>query len=75
VKLTENPIARTPPVVLRKAEIVERKKSPSSLMPKGLLDKLTKDEILDLMGYLIARGRADSPVFQPDATGHRHGGH
>ena len=32
-------------------------------MPKGLLDKLTREEILDLMAYVIARGDAGNPVF------------
>lgn len=76
VKVVENPIARTPPLVLRKAEITARKKSPSSLMPKGLLDKLTREEILDLLSYVIARGDAKSPLFQSSGhgtSGHNHG--
>ena len=73
VKVTENPIAHTPPVVLRKSEIVERTKSPTSLMPKGLLDKLTKEEILDLAAYLIARGDPSNPLFQRGAGAHNHG--
>jgi putative heme-binding domain-containing protein len=74
VKLIENPIAQTPPLVLRKSEIVERRKSPSSIMPKGLLDKLTKEEILDLMSYMIARGDARHPLFHLGGSGHQHGG-
>jgi len=74
VKVIENPIAQTPPVVLRKAEIVERTKSPSSIMPKGLLDKLTRDEVLDLLSYVIARGDAKHPIFHLDGgAGHKHG--
>ena len=41
-------------------------------MPKGLLDKLTREEILDLVAYLHARGNKDHAVFQ-GAGGH--GGH
>ena len=40
-------------------------------MPKGLLDKLTRDEILDLIAYVIARGDAKSELFQ---GGHDHAG-
>jgi putative heme-binding domain-containing protein len=73
VKVIENPIAKTPPVILRKTEIVERKKSPSSIMPKGLLDKLTREEILDLMSYVIAKGDANHPLFKAGGAGHNHG--
>ncbi len=70
----ENPVAKSPPVILKKSEIVERAKSPSSIMPKGLLDKLTRDEILDLMAYVLAKGDAKNPLFHLGA-GHAHGGH
>ena len=42
-------------------------------MPKGLLDKLTRDEILDLVAYIAARGKKDHPLFQAGAHGHHHG--
>jgi hypothetical protein len=32
-------------------------------MPEGLISTLTKDEILDLLAYLAADGRADAAVF------------
>ena len=53
-----------------KSEIDERTKSPTSIMPKGLLDKLTREEILDLIAYVAARGDAKHPLFQ---GGHDHG--
>jgi len=42
-------------------------------MPKGLLDKLTRDEILDLVAFVYARGKKDHAVFQ--AAAGAHGGH
>jgi hypothetical protein len=39
-------------------------------MPKGLLDKLTREEILDLIAYIAARGDAKSPLFESQ---HVHG--
>jgi putative heme-binding domain-containing protein len=72
VKLIENPLAKTEPVVLDRAEIVDRAKSPTSIMPKGLLDKLTREEVLDLLAYIVARGDAKNKAFE-DA--HAHGGH
>jgi hypothetical protein len=32
-------------------------------MPKGLLDTLTKDEIFDLLGYIIAGGDEQHPLY------------
>jgi putative heme-binding domain-containing protein len=69
IKVIENPLAKSEPVVLRKSEIAERVKSPNSVMPKGLLDKLTKEEVLDLVAYIAARGDAKNPVFE---GGHEH---
>lgn len=77
VKVVENPLASTEPKLLRKAEISGRKQSPVSLMPRGLLDRLTREEILDLVAYIAAGGDASNPLFQADHTaahGHGHGG-
>jgi putative heme-binding domain-containing protein len=71
VKLIENPLLKTQPLILKKSDIAERKKSPTSMMPKGLLDKLTREEILDLLAYVIAKGDPDSPLYR---EGH-HKGH
>src|SRR5262245_35283621 len=76
VTVIENPLAKSEPVVLRKSEIAERVKSPNSVMPKGLLDKLTREEVLDLVAYVAARGDAKSPLFQgghDHGAGHNHG--
>jgi putative heme-binding domain-containing protein len=70
VKVTENPLANSQPIVLKRSDILSRQKSPTSIMPKGLLDKLTQEEILDLLAYVIARGDAQSKLFQGE---HAHG--
>jgi putative heme-binding domain-containing protein len=72
VTVIEDPLAKSKPVVLKKAEIADRTKSPTSIMPKGLLDKLTREEILDLVAYVIARGNERHPLFQ-GGHDHRHG--
>ncbi|HZZ70856.1 MAG TPA: PVC-type heme-binding CxxCH protein [Pirellulales bacterium] len=59
VKVVENPLLSREPTILKAADIDERLKSPVSLMPKGLLDKLTKEEILDLMAYVRAPHQAE----------------
>jgi putative heme-binding domain-containing protein len=74
VKIVENPVAGLAPRVLKKDDIENRQKSPTSLMPKGLLDKLSRDEILDLVAYVYARGNKGHAVFQGEPMGgHKHG--
>src|SRR5437764_14146392 len=36
VKVIENPLAKTTPIELKHSDIVARKKSPTSILPKGL---------------------------------------
>jgi hypothetical protein len=74
VELIENPLATgAKPVKIKKARIEKRTKSDVSPMPKGLLDKLTREEVLDLLAYVIAGGNAKHKVFQ--GGGHEHHGH
>jgi putative heme-binding domain-containing protein len=77
VKVIENPLAQVPAVVLKRSEIVARAQSPTSLMPRGLLDPLTREEVLDLLAYIVARGDLRHPLYQaPSAHEHQHrGGH
>ncbi len=69
IKVIENPLAKAEPIVIKRSEIAERQKSASSIMPKGLLDKLSREEILDLVAYVLARGNPRDPTFQ---GGHEH---
>ena len=68
--LVENPVASAEPVRIKKTDIEERVTSPVSIMPKGLLDKLTRDEVLDLVAYVTARGEESSALFSPDGCPH-----
>jgi len=72
VKVVENPLASVEPLAIPKSEITGRVKSDVSLMPKGLLDKLTREEILDLLAYIAAGGNANDPLFQGGHAGHGH---
>jgi len=67
----ENPLLKAKPVLLKKSEIAGREKSPTSIMPKGLLDKLTREEILDLIAYIVSGGDVKHKVYQ--GGGHSHG--
>jgi len=71
VKVMVDPLAKGEPTVLAKDEIVGQKISSVSTMPQGLLNKLTKEEILDLLAYVLAKGDKKHPAFQ----GHEHGDH
>lgn len=64
IKVIENPLAKADAVVLKPAEVASRQKLNSSIMPKGLLDKLSREEILDLIAYVLARGNPDAAMFQ-----------
>ena len=75
VKVIENPLAKAEPRTLAVSEITERKRSPVSMMPKGLLDKLSREEILDLLAYVIARGDRNHPLFKAKPGHEGHGGH
>jgi putative heme-binding domain-containing protein len=72
IKLIENPLASATPIIIKLTDVEARQKSPKSVMPTGLLDKLTKEEILDLLAYVIARGDAAHPLFEGHAS-HGHG--
>jgi putative heme-binding domain-containing protein len=78
IELVENPVASAQPRSIDKRQVVDRANSTSSIMPKGLLDPLTRDEILDLLAFLIARGDPKHPIYQaPAGAGpagsHQHG--
>jgi putative heme-binding domain-containing protein len=50
---------------VRRADIAEMKPSEVSLMPAGLLNSLTEEEIQDLVAFLLARGDSRAEPFQP----------
>ena len=70
VAIVENPVAKADPVRIKTSDIDARSTSPVSIMPKGLLDKLTRDEVLDLIAYVVARGQESSCLFNPDGCPH-----
>jgi putative heme-binding domain-containing protein len=67
ISIVENPLANCDPVKIRRDDIDENGivKKDVSLMPQGLLDKLTREEILDLLAYVNARGKEDDAAFEP----------
>jgi putative heme-binding domain-containing protein len=69
-KVIENPLLKAEPITINEGDIDQKTKSMTSIMPKGLLDKLTKEEILDLIAYIAAKANEKHPLFQ---GGHDHG--
>ncbi|MGD9646563.1 MAG: PQQ-dependent sugar dehydrogenase [Pirellulales bacterium] len=53
------------PIEIAIEEIEERHKSNISNMPAGTLSVLKREEILDLLGYMLSDGNADDPRFRP----------
>lgn len=51
-------------VEIAKADIETLEPSPLSLMPADLFDTLNKDEVLDLLAYVLSRGDANAPQFK-----------
>jgi putative heme-binding domain-containing protein len=49
---------------IAKSEIKSRRPSTSSIMPAGLVSTLDKEQILDLLAYLLAEGNAKAAAFQ-----------
>jgi putative heme-binding domain-containing protein len=70
IKIMVDPLAKGEPTILEKADIEAEKKSEVSTMPQGLLSKLTREEILDLMAYVIAGGNKDHEAFAAHDHGH-----
>ena len=70
IELVENPLVKGEPVRLAKEDIEERSAANRSIMPEGLLDRLSEHEVLDLMAFLIARGDPNHPLFDSAESPH-----
>jgi putative heme-binding domain-containing protein len=69
VKVIENPVAAATAKELKVGDIASRTKATTSIMPRGLLDRLSRDEVLDLLAYVRAAGDARHRLF---GGGHDH---
>jgi putative heme-binding domain-containing protein len=63
IEVVVDPLAKAKPTIIKKSDIDERVKKNVSIMPKGLLDKLSQEEILDLIGYVFAKGDKKHKLF------------
>ena len=62
VSVVKNAVEK--PVEIPKASIEERAELKASLMPAGLLDRLAKEDVLDLLAYIASGGDASHPAFR-----------
>ncbi|HYH67993.1 MAG TPA: discoidin domain-containing protein, partial [Urbifossiella sp.] len=72
VKVIENPVAAATAKELKVADIASRTKAATSIMPRGLLDRLSRDEVLDLIAYVRAAGDARHRLFGAGHDHHKH---
>ncbi len=72
LKVLVDPLARRDPITIQRDEIEEQVKSPVSIMPAGLLNNLTEEEIIDLVAYIFARGNERDRLYH---AGHSHHDH
>ena len=72
-KVIENPLAKSESRLIPAADLDgPPKPSAVSIMPKGLLDQFTKDEILDLVAYVWGAADPKRPAFGGSHE-HHHG--
>jgi alcohol dehydrogenase (cytochrome c) len=64
IQLLSNPLKKgEKPKQVTKAEIDQRTESATSLMPLGLLNTLSKEDVLDLLAYIESGGDRTSAAF------------
>ncbi|RMF39293.1 MAG: hypothetical protein D6753_14090 [Planctomycetota bacterium] len=64
IRLLENPES-TEPTVIAKEDIEEQVKTSNSMMPKGLLDRFSQDEILEILAFIQAHQAPPSATSGP----------
>ena len=61
--LLADPENSTKVIEIKKSDVETIKPSPISLMPAKLADTLNKNEVLDLLAYMLSKGNPGSPYF------------
>ena len=68
--IKDDPLAKGAATELPKDQIEERVASTVSIMPQGLLDKLSREEILDLISYVYAKADSKNKLFMEQHHNH-----
>jgi putative heme-binding domain-containing protein len=58
-----NPFAPTQLTAVKASEVNSKKTQAVSMMPPGLINVLNKDELLDLIAYVLSGGKAQDKMF------------
>ena len=64
VKVVDQPLKSSRSIRIKLDSILDRQASHVSFMPAGMLNRLTQDEILDLIAYVTSRGNNQHSLFQ-----------
>jgi putative heme-binding domain-containing protein len=64
IRLLKDPRETCEPKDIRADNIESRQTAKISMMPLGQMTTLSKDEILDLLGYIESGGDADAAMFK-----------
>ncbi|QDV68913.1 Cytochrome c-552 precursor [Rosistilla carotiformis] len=64
VHIKADPLNQDKPTVVIKDEIEHENKNEKSAMPNGLLNYFTKEQVLDLVAYVLSGADKSSPLFQ-----------
>ncbi len=64
VMVNDNMLDPDSMVNVNQTEVESIKPSPVSMMPPGLLNMMSKDDVLDLLAYLISGGNKESDLFK-----------
>ena len=63
IKVVIDPLAKDKATILAKDDIEQRIQSKVSLMPEGLLNKLSREEIFDLIAFVFSAGDSNNKIF------------
>lgn len=70
LQVIDNPLAPDQRQQIHLDDIEEISPSNLSIMPKGVLNKLNQEEILDLLAFVIAGGNVENPLFGKESHQH-----
>jgi hypothetical protein len=59
-----NPFAPTALFTLKDTEVADVKTQAISMMPPGLINVLSPEELLDLLAYIMTGGNPTAPAFK-----------
>jgi putative heme-binding domain-containing protein len=66
IRIIPDPLHPAKTIEIQKHDIEEHRVSTTSPMPKSLLNTLRRDDVFDLLAYLISGGNKQHPAFQTE---------